>query len=258
MTAMLWEADFVPSVLSAALVAVLALAAAVGRPLLGAGVAVVQVVFTLGGVRPAPVPAAGAGATLALVVSVGGSIWMVVADPSGIWPVAVLLGLAFVAAITIQLGRHEDGRQAVTMSLSVTVAACALALLPVAWLALRAAEGGASAVLLGLLGVGVVGLVELLPMPAVTRRSVAILLAGAVAAGLMLIAGGGEATVPAVNGVVVTAFAAVAAVVAVAAVDRIAAEAGDDTVTVVTPLRVTLPVVVAAPVSYVLGRILLG
>ena len=254
---MLWEALLVPSVLSAVLAALLALAAALGRPLLGAGVAAVQVVFTLGGVRPAPVPAAPVGAWLALLVAVGGSVWMVTTDPSEIWPVAVLLGLSLVAAITIQLGRH-DGRQAMTMSLSTTVTACALSLLPLAWLTLSAGERGTHAVLLGLLGVGVVGLAELLPTPAVVRRSVAILLAGAVAAGLMLVAGGVLAAVPAVNGVVVTAFAAVSAVIAVAAVDRVAAEADDNTGRVLTPLRVTLPVVVAAPVAYVFGRILLG
>jgi hypothetical protein len=253
---MLWEDFLVPSVLAAALVAVLALAAAVGRPLLGAGVAVVQVVFTLGGVRPAPVPAARAGAWLALVVSVGGSVWMAVVDLNGVWPVAVLLALAFVAAITIQLSRH-NGRPDVTMSLSMTVTACALALLPVAWLALRMAESGTLAVLLGLLGVGVAGLAELLPMPAAARRSIAILLAGAVAAGLMIVAGG-VAAEPAVTGMIVTAFAAVSAVLAIAAVDRVAAEAGDSTVIVLTPLRVTLPLVAAAPVSYVLARILLG
>jgi sorbitol-specific phosphotransferase system component IIC len=108
-----------------------------------------------------------------------------------------------------------------------------------------------------LLGVGLVGLAELLPMPAVARRPVAILLAGAVGAGLMLVTSGAGAAAPVVSGVV-AAFAAVSAVVAVAAVDRMAAEASDNSVSVLTPLRVTLPIVMAAPVSYVLGRILLG
>ena len=253
---MLWEDPVMPSALSAALVAVLALAAAVGRPLLGAGVAVVQVVFTLGGVRPAAVPAARAGAWLALVVSLGASAWTLLTDPNGMWPVAVLLGPALVAAMAIQLGRH-DGRQAMTMSLTMTVAACALAVLPVAWLALRSVEGGVHAVWLGLLGVGVVGLAELLPLPVAVRRSVAILLAAAVAAGLMLVAGV-AAAVPTVGGVVVGAAAALSAVIAVTAVDRVAVEARGNTAGVLAPLRVTLPIVAAAPISYVLGRILIG
>ncbi|HEX2361046.1 MAG TPA: hypothetical protein VHI11_03130 [Jiangellaceae bacterium] len=257
MSVLLWEDLLVPSLLSAALVAVLALAAAVGRPLLGAGVAAVQVVFTLGGVRPAALPAAQAGAWLALVASVATSAWMVLGETTGIWPVAALLSLAFVAAILIQLLRR-DGRQAMTTSLTITVAACALAMLPVAWLALLGGEGGVDAVWLGLLGVGVVGLTEPLPVPAAVRRSAAVLLAGAAAAGLVRVVGGVSASVP-VAAVVVAVFAALAAVIAVAAINRVAGELEDSsTVAVLTPLRMTLPVVVAAPVSYVLGRILLG
>ena len=104
-----------------------------------------QVVFTLGGVRPAAVPAARPGAWLALVVSIGASVWVIVGDPSELWPVAALLGPAVVAAVMIQLARR-GGRQALTASLTMTVAACALALLPVAWVALVGAEGGVHAV----------------------------------------------------------------------------------------------------------------
>jgi hypothetical protein len=232
------------SVLSTALVAVLAIAAGVGRPLLGAGVAVVQVVFTLGGVRPAAVPALREGAWLALAVSVAASVWLVVGDPSEMWPVAALLGPALVVAVMIQLLRR-DGRQALSTSLTMTVAACALALLPVAWLALRGAEGGVHAVWLGLLGVGIVVLAELLPTPAAVRRTLAVVLAGALA-------------VPAVGGVVLTTFAALTAVTAVAAVERVGEEMGDSTVDLLTPLQVTMPIVVAAPVAYVLGRVLVG
>ncbi len=245
------------SVLSTALVAVLAIAAALGRPLLGAGVAVVQVVFTLGGVRPAAVPAIRAGAWLALVVSVGASVWLVVGGSSEMWPVAALLGPALVVAVMIQLIRR-DGRHALTTSLTMTVAACALALLPVAWLALRGAEGGVHAVWLGLLGVGAVGLAELLPAPAALRRSLAVVFAGALAAALVAVADGVASTVPAVGGVVVTTFVALTAVAAVAAVDRVGEELGDSTVDLLTPLRVTMPIVVAAPVAYVLGRVLVG
>jgi hypothetical protein len=245
------------SVLSAALVAVLAIAAAVGRPLLGAGVAVVQVVFIYGGVRPAAVPAVRAGAWLALVVSVGASVWLVVDDPSEMWPVAALLGPALVVAVMIQLLRR-DGRHALTTSLTMTVAACALALLPVAWLALHGAEGGVHAVWLGLLGVGVVGLAELLPTTAALRRSLAVVFAGALAAALFTVTDGFATAVPAVGGVIVTTFAALTAVTAVAAVDRVGEELGDSTIDLLTPLRVTMPIVVAAPVTYVLGRVLVG
>ena len=64
-----------------------------------------------------------------------GEIWVIVGDPSELWPVAALLGPAVVAAVMIQLARR-GGRQALTASLTMTVAACALAVLPVAWVAL--------------------------------------------------------------------------------------------------------------------------
>jgi hypothetical protein len=253
----LWEDPVMTSLLCTALVGVLAVAAAVGRPLLGAGVAVVQVVFTLGGVRPAAVPAARPGAWLALVVSIGASVWMIVGDPSELWPVAALLGPAVVAAVMIQLARR-GGRQALTASLTMTVAACALALLPVAWVALVGANGGVHAVWLGLLGVGVVGLAEVLPIPVAVRRSLAVLLAGALAAGLIFAAEGVADAVPTVGGVVLATVAALTAVTAVAAVDRVAEEVDRTTAGVLTPLRVTAPIVVAAPVAYVLGRVLVG
>jgi hypothetical protein len=252
----LWEDPMMTSLLSAALVAVLALAAGLGRPFLGAGVVAVQVLFTLGGVRPAAVPAAKVGAWLALLVSVGALVWLVADDTSELWPVATFLGPALVVAFLIQLGRR-DGRPALATSLTLTVAACALALLPVAWVALRGAEGGVHAVWLGLLGVGVVGLFELLPAPVAVRRSFGVLVAGALAA-TVVATGVVTAVMPAVGGVVVTTFAALTAAAAVAAVDRVAEEVGDGESGVVAPLRLTLPVVVAAPVVYVLGRVLLG
>src|SRR4029453_14197626 len=98
---------------------------------------------------------------------------------------------------------------------------------------------GGHAVWLGLLGVGVVGLAEQLPGPVAARRLVAVLLAGAFASGLMLVAAGVAAAGPAVGGVVVAAFAAVTAVAAVAAVDRVAAEVHGTAASVLTPLRVT-------------------
>lgn len=256
MSVLLWEDPQVPALLTAALVVVLAAAAAVGEPLLAAGVAAVQAVFTLGGVRPAAVPAAPAAAWLALVVAVGASAWMAFGNSDGMWPLAALLGPALVVAVLIQLARR-DGRDAMTRSLSLTVAACALALLPVAWLALRATDDGLYTVWLGLIGVGVAGLAELLPAPVAARRTAAVLLAGALAAGVAIAIGDVAASVPAVGGVVVATFAALTAVASMAAVDRVAAEGGDSSARLV-PLRVTLPIVVAAPVAYVLGRILVG
>ncbi|MGH8774993.1 MAG: hypothetical protein ACRDWI_07400 [Jiangellaceae bacterium] len=243
--------------LTAALVAVLAVASAAGRPLLAAGVVVVQLVFALGGVRLSAVPAAAAAGWLAAVVGVSGSVWTALDDTTAMRPVAALLGPALVAAVVVQLGRR-DGRPGLTVSLTMTVAACTLAALPVAWVALRAADGGAYAVALGLLGVGVVSVAEGLRGSPAVRRGLAVLVAGALAAGLVLLVGDVAAEVPAVGALVVAVFGALIAVTALAAVDRMAGEAGGGAAAALDPLRVTLPIVAAAPVSYVLGRILVG
>jgi hypothetical protein len=127
----------------------------------------------------------------------------------------------------------------------------------VAWVALRAADAGVYAVGLGLLGVGIVGLAEGVPIPVAVRRALAVLAAGGLAAGLVLLVGPVAAAVPAVGAVVVAAFTALTAVTAMAAVDRIGHEAGVHD-SVLAPVRVSFPIVATAPVAYVLGRILVG
>jgi hypothetical protein len=242
--------------MTAGLVAVLAVTAAAGSPLLAAAVIVVQVLFTLGGVQSSSVHEARPAAWLALAAAVGASVWTVYEGTPGMRPAAALLGPALLGAVAIQLLRR-DGRPGLTASLTLTVAACALAILPVAWVALRAAESGVYAVGLGLLGVGIVGLAELMPLPVAVRRALAVLAAGGLAAGLVLVVGAVAAAVPAVGAVVVATFTALTAVTALAAVDRIGAEAATPDA-VPTQLRVSLPIVATAPVAYVLGRILVG
>ncbi|HJU98590.1 MAG TPA: hypothetical protein VJ644_11495 [Jiangellaceae bacterium] len=242
--------------MSAGLVAVLAVAAVVAGPLLAAAVIIVQVLFTLGGVRPSGAHEARSAAWLALVVAVAGTVWTVYEGTSGMRPVAVLLGPALLGAVAIQLLRH-DGRPGLTGSLTLTVAACTLAALPVAWVALRETDGGVYAVGLGLLGVGTVALAEGVPLPIAVRRALAVLAAGGLAAGLVLLVGPVAAEVPAVGAVVVASFAALTAVTALAAVDRIGVEAETGN-TALAPVRISLPIVATAPVAYVVGRILVG
>jgi hypothetical protein len=99
------------------------------------------------------------------------------------------------------------------------------------------------------------------------RRLLAVLVAAAAAAALAVWVETFSA-VPAVSAVAVAAFGAVMAIVALAVVDVLGAESrrrleerlevgqNGDLAVAVTPLRVVMPVVVAAPVVYVLGRIL--
>lgn len=238
-------------------IAALALASVAGRTVLAAGVVVVQFVFALGGVRRASVPATRLAGWLALTVGVAGSVWTAFADTADLKPVASLLGPALVVAVVVQLARR-DGRAYLTESLTLAVGACALAVLPVAWIALRGADGGAYAVGLGLLGVGVVAVAEAIPLSPAVRRMLAVLVATALAAGLVSLIDDMAEAVPAVGAVVVTAFGALAATSALAAVDRLGVEVGDRDGAMLVPLYVALPIVAAAPVVYVLGRILVG
>jgi len=231
----------VPWLPASGFIAALALASVAGRTVLAAGVVVVQFVFALGGVRRASVPAARLAGWLALTVGVAGSVWTAFADTADLKPVASLLGPALVVAVVVQLARR-DGR----------------AVLPVAWIALRGADGGAYAVGLGLLGVGVVAVAEAIPLSPAVRRMLAVLVATALAAGLVSLIDDMAEAVPAVGAVVVTAFGALAATSALAAVDRLGVEVGDRDGAMLVPLYVALPIVAAAPVVYVLGRILVG
>lgn len=261
------------SLLAAALVGALAVASAVGGPPLAAGVLIVQAVFTMGVVRLAPVPASGRSAWLALLVGAVVVGWIAWDGTPELSPLAKVLGPAFVVAVLVQMSR-QDGRNRLNASLSLAVAACVLTALPAAWVGLRFADGGAYAVGFGLLGVGVAVLAEALGA-AVVRRLLAVLVAGVVAAGLVVALGDMAAEVPAVSAVVIAAFGALLAVAALVAVDRINVDpvrtngqplaVGGSELTAEravaasqVPLRLTLPIIAAAPVVYVLGRILVG
>jgi hypothetical protein len=262
----------VAAFLAAGLAGVLVLANLVGTPLLAAGVAVVVVVLTLGAVRPAEVPGSGRAAGLALVVGIAGLVALAVDDSADAGSLAAVLGPSLVAAIALQIARR-DGRPRLTASLTLAVTACVLALLPAMWVALRESVDGRASVLVGLTGVAVATLVEGLPGSRAMVRTVAVLAAGASGALLSFAVMTVRDAAHPLNAVVLATFAAVATAAANAAVDRIAAEArvlvsrdAPPTAYVepgaflaaVLPLRISLPFVVAAPVTYVLGRILVG
>ncbi|RIQ34111.1 hypothetical protein DY240_04105 [Jiangella rhizosphaerae] len=261
----------------------LALASASGSTLLAGGLALVILIFTLGGVAAARAGAARWSAGIALVAGLGALAWTWAEGGSDLTPMAAVLGPTLVASIVVQLLRR-DGRSGLTTSLAVAVTACVLAVLPVAWLALRESGDGEYPVGLALLGVGAVGLAEALPMSRAVRRLIGVLLAALGAGALVLTTDWVGDAVPAVSAVVVATFAGLLAAVAFAAVDRLAdeftpqpepvavrvggapaAEAGTGDGAEVAavprgaaaflPLRVSLPFVAAAPVAYVLGRI---
>lgn len=265
-----WDAKIyrVPSLLAAALVAVLALASAAGSPILAAGVVLVQGVFALGAVRQIGVPGAVVAAWLSFAIGAGTSVWLVAEDIPKLTPMARLLAAGFLLAVLVQLWRRH-GRPMLTTSLSLTVAAVVLAAMPASLIALRTADAGAHAVGLGLLGVGVVLVVDGVGGRSVLARMLAVLAAGAAAVMLVMSVSLGD--VPEVGAVVLAAFGALLCVAALYAVDRLAVEAsaeeerssaGGDVLELVAvdvrPLHLTLPVIMASPVIYLLGRLLIG
>ena len=249
----------------------MALASAAGSPHLAAAVLVVQGVFTMGAVRQAGVPGTVAAAWLALGIGAGASVWLVADDLPDLTPMARLLAAGFLLAIVAQLWRRH-GRPMLTTSLALTASAIVLATLPASLVALRTADSGAYGVGFGLLGVGAVMLVDGAGGRSVLARTLSVLAAGAAAVVVAMLANLSD--VPEVGAVVIAAFGALMAVAALCAVDRLASEpsssadeapvvaAGDVLEKVAmeirAPLRISLPIIVAAPVIYLLGRLLIG
>lgn len=319
--------------LSAAVAAALALASVAGPVVLAAGLAVVILLFTLGGAAVSGLPSARPVSLLAALAGIGALVWVIVTDRPELTPLAATLGPAFVIIIVTQLFRR-DGRHRLTASLTFAVATAAFSVVPVMWLALRHASGGPTSVLFGLLGVCVVSLAEAIPTARSGRRVAGIIVGAGVATAVAVLSEGSVASVPPVSAVVLAAFGGALTAAAFAAIDRIAVDiesdvpaldpvtepvpapvldhhpilvteppgttadsadaltgnatpsgepahadgtAGesrpDDTpaglvdarslsglagLAALVPLRITLPVIVAAPAVYVLGRIFVG
>lgn len=273
----------------AALAGVLAVASASGSVLLAGGVALVILVFTLGAVASADIHSARWAATVALATGGGALVLTYLDGTAGLMPTGALLGPALVVAIVVQLWRR-DGRSQLTMSLTFAVTSCVLAALPVTWLALRESPDGPYPVGLALLGIGAVGLTEVLPVSRAGRRLVGVLVAAVGAGALVMSVEQVADAVPAVSAVVIATFAALMAAIAFAGVDRIAQELpvvpspvsvqvvdqvsaaaepgtvgelpdeatkahGARAAAAFLPLRISLPFIAAAPAAYVLGRI---
>jgi hypothetical protein len=265
---------------------VLALAAAADFALLAGGLAIVVLIFALGAVRSSGIVASRPIAWLAVAVGLVSLSWTYIDESPDLGPMVAVLGVSFVVAIMIQLGRR-DGRPALTLSLAASVSACVLAALPVLWLAMYSVnEVGSSAVELGLLGVGMVALLESVPISRAIRRVLGVLLSAAIASALGAMISDLSDSVPPVSAVVVTAIAGLITAVAYAITDRIGDEVpsapdpvevtvpdlatssaassgevapapvGGTNISALAPMRISLPFIAAAPVVYILGRLL--
>jgi hypothetical protein len=262
----------VPALLAAGFAGLLVLASAAGPWALFVGVLVAMAVLLVGAARVVSVPLAGPATALALAAGALAAV-LAVLDPDApdLGVLAPVLGMALLAAIALQLGRRR-GRDQLTGSLTFTVTATVLAGLLVTWVVLRSAPHGVVSVGVGLAGVGVVALAEALPGSRPIWRLVGIIGAAAAGAALASLEVVRDAAPP-VNVMVLAALTALLAATGCAVVDRVEQEAGATPGrrarhasgsaplgldTGVVALRTALPLAIAAPAAYVLGRILVG
>jgi len=267
----------VPAILAAGLAGLLLLASVAGDLVLVGAVVLAQVVLLVGLTRTVPVPAAQRAAGLALTAGVVAAVAVALDDSApNLGIVAPVLGVGLLGALLLELARRHD-RSELTASLTYTVTALVLAVLVVSWVVLRTAPGGGTSVAVGLVGVAVVDLAEGLPGPRPMWRLVAIIAAAGAGVALTTIETVNDAAPP-VSVMVIATFTALLAVAAAAIVDRVELELAEERATTgpapVTggrrrrarrssidgplALRAALPVTLAAPVAYVLGRILVG
>jgi hypothetical protein len=248
--------------------AALAGLALVGTPVLGAGVFVVQVVVALAWL--AALDARGSIGAFIIAVAAAGVMDAVIgaSEDVSIGQAAPVVGIAFALSLLHQLSRRP--RPGVTLSLAGTMSALVFGLCAASYVALLSERGGDEAAAAALLGAGVALAVGRLADLATTRPAVAPgsrrgllgVVAGVVAAvGVGAAYGSGASAFGTGIGIRLAVIAAVLAVIADIAVDAVLAQApppDERRLSALTPLGVLLPVVLAGPVAYVAGRILLG
>lgn len=257
-----------PGLVAGAVAGALAGLALVGISALSVGVFCVQVVIALAwlaalGTRGS-LGAFGIGVAAAAAVDI---VIGIASDPD-IGDAAPVLGIVVAVAMAHQLARRP--RRGVTLSLAGTLSAVAFAVCAACYPALLAEKFGDLASADALLGVGVaLAVARLCDLVAATpsafpesRRGVVGIVAGAVvAAGVGAAYGNANGDLGVGVGTRVAVIAAVLALIADIAVDAVLTHApppDERRLSALTPLGVLLPVVLAGPVAYVTGRILLG
>ncbi len=264
------------ALLAAALGAMLALASVAGHTPLLVGVVLAQGLLLYGWYTVVDVP----GRLLGCVLAGGAGLAADVAmrargdDPS-LGPLAGVLGLAAVGAIVHQLAR-TDGRTRVTASISATLALAALVVLGACLVAERGASHGQTVTVVAVLAAAAATVVAALPWSeSVPTAGVEV---GAVGAGTLAgaLAGAAAGDLRGTHVVLIALAGALLAVVARRAATYAAYDAAQGEATpapstrrvatrdarrqgeAVLVLGSALPVVLVAPVAYVLGRLLVG
>jgi hypothetical protein len=233
---------------AAGLAAALLLGAAVAPGVLLVAVAAAQAAVILGWHRALDVPGAGVGAVVAGVAALAADGLVLAAEGDRpLAPLPAVLALSVLAGLGQQLLRR-DGRDRLTVSLSATVALCAVTAPASTYLAVEASDAGTPLVVVAAGAAGVVA------GAGAVRQSLGapgwldpFAVAGSAVAALAL---------PAVTDLSLTAAAVVAAAAGGTAwaAGVLVARAPHPHPAVAAGLGLSL----AAPVAYVLGRLLVG
>jgi len=232
-----------------ALALLVVLAASAGEGVLILAVALVQGCVIAGWHRSLDVPGAIEGAVVAASAAAAADMLVLTAPTDR--PLARLpavLALAVVASLLAQLARR-DGRERLVASLTASVCLATYAALPAAQLAALVSEGGVPLVTATVLPAGLVAAADAVTVtrsgPRWLRPGLAVV--AALATGVV---------VGAVTGLTISAAVATAA--ASGAVGWAGAVLADRSPRPNPLLRAALPVALAAPVGYVLGRLVVG
>jgi hypothetical protein len=234
-----------PAALTIALAGAIAVAAYAGDVFLVLIVLGVQGLLLSGWYRVLDVPGAIGGMVLAGATAVAADVLLLVRDEvRPLKPVVGVLGLAMLGALVHQLTRRPD-RTRVTASLTATCTQVVLVALGSLYLAANETRGGAALVSAVALAAAAAAAAELLPFASGFRVAIGVV-GGAVVGAVV-----GATTHLAIGSALLAGVSA--SVVAVAATGFVRRAGRPD-----LPVAAALPLLVAAPVSYVVGRILVG
>ncbi|MDQ1625643.1 MAG: hypothetical protein QOJ49_1141 [Actinomycetota bacterium] len=235
-----------PVAVTAALAGALALGAYAGSVALLLAVLITQATIIARWHKSLDVPGALGGAVLAGTAGLAADLLVALRDdPRPLTGLTGVLGLAVLGAFLHQLSRRGD-RDGVTASLTATVALVVLTVFTALYLAAAKTRGDAALVAVVVLSVLAARLAEQVRVPALRRAALAVL------AGAVVGAAGGRLAGDLGVGVGLALGAAAAIATGIASVvTRGLPRAVMTTVA-------ALPLAVAGPVAYVLGRVLIG
>jgi hypothetical protein len=252
-----WHHAGVAAILVLVCTGVLAVAAYAGPVPLALAVAFVQIVFVVGWFAVVDVPGARGGTIVAAGAAIVADVLLLLqalrSDEPDLAPIAVALALALLAAFAHQIARR-GGRPDVVASITATLTVTALAVLGALLLPAASDGGSAAAVVAVVVGAGVATASTLLPL----SPWVAAVAAVAVAAGAGAALGATSDAVGVASGAALGAVAAVLAAFGATVARFVMHDTAEGPVEPVVRLAVPtlLPVLLAAPAAYVLGRVL--